>query len=254
MKSLLPCQDCQPAPRQLRWLGFVMVSVMLFAGIELWVASLSHSLTLRADSGHMLTDGLAMGLAIMAAVLAQRSPVQAPGSHRLELVAALINGLALLAMAAWIGREALAHWQGQPTEILSLPMLITALLGLLVNGLNLYWLHGDMRQNLNLRGVFLHILADLLGSVGAILAAIAVTFLQWLWADIVIGAVVASFIGVSALPLLWQSVQRLWRPLSTAPPAPEAALSAAGWLELGQTDLASLVTQSSQGGADESAI
>ncbi|MEM7649720.1 MAG: cation diffusion facilitator family transporter, partial [Cyanobacteria bacterium P01_A01_bin.70] len=245
VNPLLPCQDCQPAPRQLRWLGLVMVSVTLFAGIELWVASLSHSLTLRADSGHMLTDGLAMGLAIVAAALAQRSPVQAPGSHRLELVAALINGLALLAMAAWIGREALAHWQGQPTEILSLPMLITALLGLLVNGLNLYWLHGDMRQNLNLRGVFLHILADLLGSVGAILAAIAVTFLQWLWADIVIGAIVASFIGVSALPLLWQSIQRLWRPLSVAP-APEAALSAVGWLELGQTDLTSLVTQSSQ--------
>lgn len=220
-----------------------MVSVILFAGVELWVGLVSHSLTLRADSAHMLTDGGAMAIALMAAWVAQRSPMPKQNNHRFELLAALINGLALLAMAVWIGREALAHLHGEPSHILSTPMLITALLGLLVNGLNLYWLHSDdLRQDLNLRAVFLHVLADLLGSVGAILAAIAVTFLQWAWADIVIGAIVASIIAMGALPLLWQSWQQLRSPQPPILPNP-AALQDLGWLQVGQTDLSRLMTK-----------
>ncbi|NER79547.1 MAG: cation transporter [Leptolyngbya sp. SIO1D8] len=223
----------------MRWLLLVMASVTVFAGIELWVGLMSHSLTLRADSAHMLSDGLALGIALTAAWAAQRSQPTAQGNHRYELLAALVNGLALLAMAVWIGREALAHWNGQPTEILSLPMLITALLGLCVNGLNLYWLHGDIHQDLNLRGVFLHILADLLGSIGAILAALAVTFRQWLWADTLIGAVVAFLIALSALPLLWQSLRRLAARKDTSPSP--ATLASSGWLEVGHTDLSSVI-------------
>lgn len=219
-----------------------MISVLVFAGVELWVGLMSHSLTLRADSGHMLTDGAAMAIALTAAWVAQRSQTPASGNRRVELLAALINGLALLAMAAWIGREALAHLYGQPTEILSLPMLITASLGLLVNGLNLYWLHGDLGEDLNLRGVFLHILADLLGSVGAILAAIAVTFLQWAWADIIIGSCVALLIAISALPLLWQSLKNLVRPSAAIHKSPDA-LQDFGWLEAGQTDLSRLIAK-----------
>jgi cobalt-zinc-cadmium efflux system protein len=220
-----------------------MVSVILFAGIELWMGLISHSLTLRADSGHMLTDGAAMAIALIAAWVAQRSPNPSQSNHRLELLAALINGLALLAMAAWIGREALAHLHQEPTHILSTPMLITALLGLLVNGMNLCWLHGnELRQDLNLRGVFLHIFADLLGSLGAILAAIGVTFLQWAWADIVIGAIVAALIALSALPLLWQCCKQLWSKNLTALPDP-VALENLGWLEAGQTDLSQLISK-----------
>jgi len=219
-----------------------MVSVLLFAGVELWVGLMSHSLTLRADSGHMLTDGAAMAIALTAAWVAQRSQTSASNNHRVELLAALINGLALLAMAAWIGREALTHLYGQPTEILSSPMLITASLGLLVNGLNLYWLHDDFSEDLNIRGVFLHVLADLLGSVGAILAAIAVTFLQWAWADIIIGSCVALLIAISALPLLWQSLKNLVRPSAAIHKSPDA-LQDFGWLEAGQTDLSRLIAK-----------
>lgn len=237
---LIHCSSCWQPPLKLRWLALVMVTVTLFAGVELWVGWVSHSLTLRADSGHMLTDGVAMAIALTAAWLAQRSRPTAPGNHRAELLAALINSLALLAMAAWIGREAWAHWHGQPTEILTLPMLITSLLGLLINGMNLVWLHGDLRQDLNVRGVFLHILADLVGSVGAIMAAIAVTFLHWVWADILIGALISLVIAGSALPLLWQSAQRL-RQTSSSPQTTAAALQDLGWLEAGQTDLSRLV-------------
>lgn len=217
-----------------------MISVLGFAGIELWMGTLSHSLTLQADSGHMLADGIAIGMALAAAWITQRSPAKTHNT-RLESWAALINGLGLLAMAGWIAREALAHLHGQPTEILSLPMLITALLGLVINSLNLYWLHGDVQQDLNVQGVFLHILADLLGSIGAILAALAVTFLQWMWADALIGALVACAIALSALPLLLQSLRHIFTakqvlvPLSLAPES--------GWLEVGKTDLSRLIAK-----------
>ena len=214
----------------------------MFAGVELWVGLVSHSLTLRADSGHMMTDGLAIGIALAATWAAQRSQPSLNGNHRYELLAALINGLALLAMALWIGREALAHIQGNNTAILSFPMLITAMLGLLVNGLNLYWLHGDIHQDLNLRGVFLHILADLLGSIGAILAAFAVIFLQWTWADTLIGSGVALIIAVSALSLLWQSLRRLTVPSERFSHS-AATLQEAGWLEVGSTELSQLIKQ-----------
>ncbi|MEM9116364.1 MAG: cation diffusion facilitator family transporter [Cyanobacteria bacterium P01_F01_bin.56] len=219
----------------------VMISVTLFAGVELWVGWISHSLTLRADSGHMLTDGVAMAIALTAAVMAQRSRTATRGHQRIEILAALINSLALLAMAIWIGREAWTHWHGQPTEVLSLPMLITALLGLLLNGANLCWMHGDLRQDLNLRGVFLHILADLMGSVGAILAAIAVTFLNWLWADTLIGTVVALVIALSALPLLWQSLRQLRQRSSANVNITADALQELGWLEAGEADLSRLI-------------
>jgi cobalt-zinc-cadmium efflux system protein len=227
---------------KLRWLLLVMISVTGFAGVELWVGLISHSLTLRADSGHMLTDGLAMAIALVAAWVAQRSQAASHREHPVEVLAALINGLALLAMAVWIGREAWAHWQGETSDILSVPMLITALLGLLINTLNLRWFHGDLRQDLNLRGVVLHILADLVGSVGAILAAIAVTFLNWTWADTVIGTGVAVIIAASALPLLWQSWQQLTQDSIPAPVSSQS-LQNLGWLEVGQTDWSRLITK-----------
>ena len=239
-RQSIHCLSCWQPTLKLRWLALVMVSVTVFAGIELWVGWMSHSLTLRADSGHMLTDGVAMAIALTAAVMAQRSQSVTRGNQRIELLAAVINSLALLAMAIWIGREAWTHWHGQPTELLTLPMLVTSSLGLLINGANLYWMHGDLRQDLNLRGVFLHILADLVGSVGAILAAIAVTFLNWMWADTLIGTAVSLVIAVSALPLLWQSVARL-KHLSTADVAAAPSLQELGWLEAGKTDLSQLV-------------
>ncbi len=237
------CPACLLPALKTRWLGIVLVSVLGFAGIELWVGWLSHSLTLRADSGHMLADGFAIAMALTAAWMTRRSPAP-DGNSRLELLAALINAVGLLAMAGWIGREAIAHLHGQPTAILSQPMLITACLGLIINGLNLYWLHGDMQTDLNLRGVFLHICADLLGSVGAILAALAVALWQWTWADALMGAAIAAIIATSALPLLWQSAQRLWLTGRSASPSP-TTLAQAGWLEVGSADLTQLITKTS---------
>ncbi len=221
-------------------LWVVMALVLVFAGIEYWMGFFSHSLVLSADAGHMLSDGLSIGIALCATGLARCSSRLSAGG-RLELWAALINGVGLLAMAVWIGREAWAHWQGPPVEILSLPMVITAGLGLLVNGFNLYWLQGNTDQDLNLKGIFLHVAADTLGSVGAILAAVAVFCWQWTWADTVIGCVVAMIVSVGALALIRQCLRRLWgtSDVETGPGEPQLPqdLASVGWLEAGKTDL-----------------
>jgi cobalt-zinc-cadmium efflux system protein len=216
-------------------LSLVMASVLLFAAIEFWVGLHSHSLTLGADAGHMLSDGMSLGIALGAASLAKRS-IRLNAGGRLELLAALVNGLGLLAMAVWIGREAWMHWQGPPVEILSLPMMATAVLGLLINGFNLYWLRGHSSDNLNVQGIVLHVLADTLGSVGAILASVAVLCWQWMWADTVIGCVVALIVSGSALVLIGQCLQQL----CSQPPGKASLpqdLVALGWLEAGKTDL-----------------
>lgn len=227
-----------------RWLLPVMALVAVFAGVELWVGAVSHSLTLRADSGHMFGDVGALALALCAARLAQRTGMAAipkQGNHPLEVGAALVNGVGLVAIAAWVGREALLHLQGPPQAILTWPMLVTACLGLLINGFNLYWLHGHSPQDLNLRGAFLHILADLLGSLGAIAAALAVTYLGWLWADVYIGLGVAVIVGGSALSLLWQCWQRFCSPTPRVGMPETATLEAMGWCEVGQGQLSRLI-------------
>jgi cobalt-zinc-cadmium efflux system protein len=233
----LGCYRCRLASTggKIRGLILIMASVLLFSGIEFWASARSHSLTLGVDAGHMLSDGISLGIALCATWLARRSSrLNAQG--KLEAMAALVNGLGLLAMAVWIGREAWHHWQGPPVEILSLPMLATAVLGLLINGFNLSWLQGSDRQDLNLKGIFLHVFADTLGSIGAILAAVAVFCWQWTWADTVIGGMVAIVISASALSLIKQCLNQLLK--RSAPKLdPPHNLAAAGWFETGQTDL-----------------
>ncbi|MGD1907830.1 MAG: cation diffusion facilitator family transporter [Leptolyngbyaceae cyanobacterium] len=231
------CYRCQLASNsgKVRGLGLVAISVLIFSGIEFWASLESHSLTLGADAGHMLSDGVSLGVALCATWLARRSTRLNAGG-KLETIAALINGLGLLTMAVWIGREAWYHLQGPPTEVISLPMLMTAGLGLLINGFNLYWLRGRDRQDLNLQGISLHIFADALGSIGAILAAVAVACWQWTWADTVIGGVIAIAIALSALSLIGQCLTQLTA-RSDDSRLLHQDLAAAGWLEVGTTDL-----------------
>ncbi|MDA0266957.1 MAG: cation diffusion facilitator family transporter [Cyanobacteria bacterium] len=220
---------------KLQGLVLVMVSVLLFAGVEFGVSLHSHSLSLGADSGHMLSDGISLGIALCATWLARRSSRLNAGG-KLETMAALVNGLGLLAMAMWISREAWTHFQGPPIEVLSLPMMATASLGLLINGFNFYWLQGSDHQNLNMRGISLHIVADTLGSIGAILAAVAVFCWQWTWADTVIGFVVAVIVSIGALSLIGQCLRQLWGKPVKEPQLPQD-LAQLGWLETGKTDL-----------------
>jgi cobalt-zinc-cadmium efflux system protein len=134
----------------------------------------------------------------------------APGNHWVEVLAALVNGVGLVAIALWIGWEAVDRLQSPPVEILSLPMLATASVGLGVNSVNIFLLHKDSHDDLNLKGAFLHILADAASSVGVIVAAIAVWALDWMWADGVISLLVSGLIIISATPLIIQSLNALF--------------------------------------------
>lgn len=195
---------------KVRLLWTVLVLVCCFSLSELAVSFWSHSLALQAESGHMIGDSLALGLSLIAAWSASsRFERFGFGVVRFEVLAALINGIGLVAIALWVGWEAINRLQSPPVDILSLPMLITAVLGLGVNSINAFLLHNRTHNDLNMRGAFLHIVADLISSVGVILAAIAVWFMHWFWADGLISLFVSALIFLSAIPLITQTLAEI---------------------------------------------
>jgi cobalt-zinc-cadmium efflux system protein len=211
--------DCAPAgmasPQKLRALWITCLLVASFSAIELGMSHTSHSLSLLADAGHMVADVFAIAMALLAAWIAQwPASEKAPfGYRRIEILAALVNGIGLLLIAGWIGKEAFEQFQGQlqgqPTEILTTPMAITAALGLGVNGLNAFLLHHHSAEDLNLRGAFLHMLADAISCLGVLVGAIAIATFHWIWVDGVMSVAIAGLILTIALPLIQESLRIL---------------------------------------------
>lgn len=194
---------------RLLWIALGLIGG--FSVIELAVSVSSGSLALLAEAGHMVSDCAALAIALLATWIARwPKSEQAPfGYRRVEIVAALVNGVGLVAIALWIAWEAIQRLQAPAPEIVALPMLITAAIGLVVNLINLSLLHDHSHHDLNLKGAFLHMVADAVGSVGVIVAAIAVYTLGWNWADSAISLVVALFIVSGAIPLIRQSLSIL---------------------------------------------
>ncbi|MEH2162236.1 MAG: cation diffusion facilitator family transporter [Nostoc sp.] len=188
------------------WITVGLLAVFFIAewSVGLW----SQSLSLQADAGHILSDITALAISLLASFLAQQPAKKKAtfGNQRIEVLAALLNGLGLLAIATFIIQEAIQRWQ-HPATILGLPMLGIAVLGLIVNLLNITLLHPHTHNDLNLRGALLHIIADTASSVGVIIAALTVHLWDWWWADVAISLVVAIFTGLSALPLVQQSLK-----------------------------------------------
>ncbi len=171
---------------------------------------LSHSLALLADAGHMLTDAGALGLSLFALWVARR-PATAEksfGYYRLEILAALFNGALLIAITVWIVVAALGRLR-QPHPINSVLMLAVAAVGLAANIWAVVMLHRARHENLNTQAAYLHILGDTLGSVGAIAAAGIILLTGWLPADALISMAIAALILVSAVRLVWESVDIL---------------------------------------------
>ena len=170
----------------------------------------SHSLALLADAGHMLADVAALGLAVVVARLAQR-PATAErtfGLLRLEIFAAFINGAVLLAIAAGIGVEAFRRFTAPP-DIHAGILLGIALLGLAANLVSAKILHRGHDHSLNQRGAYLHVLSDLLGSIGAILAGVVVLATGWPLADPIISVGIGLLIVNSSWRLVRESVDVL---------------------------------------------
>ncbi len=171
-----------------------------FMIVEAVVGFLTNSLVLIADAGHMLTDVAGLSLALLAIWFAQR-PANARktyGYYRAEILGALANAMLLFAIAGYIFYEAARRFQNPP-EVSSVPLLVVASLGLCVNIAGAAMLIGGAKESLNVRGAFLEVAGDLLGSLGAIAAGIIIITTGWRYADPLFAAAVGLFI----LPRTW---------------------------------------------------
>ncbi|RQP15276.1 MAG: cation transporter [Parapedobacter sp.] len=163
-----------------------LVIITVYMAIEVIGGLITNSLALLADAGHMLSDAISLFIALMAFAFSNKVADYGKtyGYKRFEILAAVINGATLILISGYIIYEAVARFQNPP-EIASGGMLIIAFIGLLVNVL-VAWIMmrgADVKENLNMRGAYLHVMSDMLGSVGAIIAALLMLFFGWGWAD-----------------------------------------------------------------------
>ncbi len=171
---------------------------------------LSNSLALIADAGHMLTDVAALTLTLFAIRFAARPATSQKtyGYYRLEILAAFVNGIALVLLSIWIIYEAFERWQ-TPPAIAGLQLTLIATGGLIVNLIAAYLLHSGHKHDLNMRGAFLHVMGDLLGSVAAMVSGILILGLGWLWADAAGSVLISLIIIFGAWRLILESVNVL---------------------------------------------
>lgn len=160
----------------------------------------SGSLALLADAGHVLTDGAGVLIALIAATLAARPATDARtyGLQRAEILAALVNALLLVGIAVWVFSQAVVRWQA-PAEVASTPMLVVAVIGGLGNLASLLLLRGGAKESLNVRGAYVEVLGDLLGSVAVVIAAVVIATTGYLRAD----AIASVLIGLMIVPRAW---------------------------------------------------
>jgi cobalt-zinc-cadmium efflux system protein len=170
----------------------------------------TNSLALLADAGHMLTDVAALVLALMAVWFGARpaTPRKTFGYHRLEILAALVNGVALVLMALLIFYQAYQRWS-DPRPVESNLMIVVAMGGLVVNLVSAWLLHGEHHDDLNMHGARLHIIGDALGSVGALIAGVLMSVYGWYQADSLVSAGIALLIIWSSWHLIRESTNVL---------------------------------------------
>ncbi|RIX53187.1 cation transporter [Paenibacillus nanensis] len=191
------------------------IALFITAGImflEFAGGLLTGSLALLSDSGHMLSDAGALALSLAAMWFAARpaSPNKTYGYYRFEILAALLNGVALFVIAGFIVAEAVERIQNPP-EVASGSMMLIAGIGLLANLISAWVLmrKGDVHGNLNVRSAYLHVLGDALGSVGAIIAGLLMMLFSWYIADPIISVIVALLILKSAWGIIKSTVHIL---------------------------------------------
>lgn len=183
------------ANKKVLLISFIIITSYMIA--EAIGGYLTNSLALLADAGHMLSDAISLGIALLAFTLGAKvaNHSKTYGYKRFEILAAVLNGLTLIIVALFIFYEAIERFQNPP-EVASTGMLIIATIGLLVNIL-VAWIMmrgGDVEENLNMRGAYLHVISDMLGSIGAIVAALLIMFFGWGWADPLASVIVAALV------------------------------------------------------------
>lgn len=197
------------------WWAFALVgSVLVAEGVA---GVITGSLALLSDAGHMLTDVVGLAMALAAIHLANRAGThngRSFGLYRLEIVAALLNAALLFGVAGYVLIEAFTRL-GDPPEVATGAVLAVAVLGLVVNVVAFVLLRPGAAESLNVRGAYLEVLADLLGSVAVIASALIIGLTGWNWVDPVAGAL----LGLWILPRTWRLARHALRILVQAAPA-----------------------------------
>jgi cobalt-zinc-cadmium efflux system protein len=188
----------------------VLLLTIVFAVAEAAGGLLTGSLALLADAGHMLSDSASLAIALFAFWLSGRpaTPERSFGYKRAEILAALANGVTLVAISIWIFVEAYRRLF-DPPEILGGWMLAVAVLGLLVNAVGALIVSRSERESLNLQGAMRHLVADVLGSAGAIAAAGIILMTGWRYADPIVSVLIGLLILASSWTLLRDSLNVL---------------------------------------------
>lgn len=198
--------------RNKKTLLIAFLIITSFMVVEAIGGYLTNSLALLADAGHMLSDSISLGVGYLAFSIGEKAADQMKtyGYKRFEILAAVFNGATLVLISLYIFYEAYRRFS-DPPEIATSGMLAIAIIGLLVNILVAWILMrgGDTKENLNLRAAFLHVLSDLLGSVGAITAALLIIFFGWAWADPLASVVVAILVLISGWRVTKEAVHVL---------------------------------------------
>ncbi len=190
-------------PRRLLAISLGITATVLV--VQVIGAVLTGSLALLADAGHMFTDSSGLVIALIAASVAARpaDERQTYGYQRAEVFGALLNAVILTALGAWIAVEAVRRLMSPAdAEVRGLPMLVVAVIGLVANGVSLYVLSSAQRTSINVRGAYLEVLGDLLGSVVVLVAAAVIWVTGWMPADAVASLVIAALIVPRAISLL----------------------------------------------------
>jgi cobalt-zinc-cadmium efflux system protein len=182
------------------------VLTVAFTVVEIVGGFVTDSLALLADAGHMLSDTFAIGLALVALTLASRpsTPRRSFGFQRAEILAAFVNGLTLVLISGWIIWEAVGRFR-DPPDVLGGWMLAIAATGLVVNTVSALILARSEHDSLNVRAAFRHVLADLLGSAGVIVAAVVILLTGWTTVDPLVSVAIALLILGSAWGVLRDS-------------------------------------------------
>src|SRR4051794_22720640 len=208
--------DMRAGARHAKKLWWCFGLIIAFLVVQVVIGIATGSLALLSDAGHMATDALGMGMALAAISAANRSGHAAHrtfGLYRLEILAALANAVLLFAVAGYVLYEAASRLRDAP-DIASLPVFVVGVLGLGVNVTAFLLLRAGAKESLNLRGAYLEVMSDMLGSVGVILAAIVMWSTGWGWVDPVVGAAIGLFI----LPRAWRLGRDALRVLVQAAP------------------------------------
>ena len=199
-----------------RRLFVVFLLVGGFFVVELVGGLLTNSLALLSDAGHMFTDVVGLGMALAAIQVATAGSTHRQrtfGLYRLEILAALANAVLLFGVAIWIIWEAVQRFS-DPPEVLGTPMLVVAVLGLAINLVSFWLLREGADESLNVEGAYLEVLADTLGSVGVIVAAIVIELTGFTRIDPIFGVAIGLFV----LPRTWRLGRKSLRILTQSAP------------------------------------